>query len=197
MWTLSIITFIKPLINHFTFINPSNRFSSVQSLSRVRLFATPWIAARQASLSITNSWSSQVTKHWKYFLSPNTNNSFITSSPIIQEELWAWKGQTMPRRPKLAGGRSRPALYTASSNVNKPLEGLISWKTCTNSLSKITAITSDPALNTVYVSPETNRKNHLLREKCWWKKKEGNIIKTLWNFTIYKNLSQVICLNTT
>ena len=33
-------------------------FSSVQSLSRVRLFATPWIAARQASLSITNSRSS-------------------------------------------------------------------------------------------------------------------------------------------
>ena len=32
-------------------------FSSVQSLSRVRLFATPWIAARQASLSITNSQS--------------------------------------------------------------------------------------------------------------------------------------------
>ena len=32
-----------------------NQFSSVQSLSRVRLFATPWIAARQASLSITNS----------------------------------------------------------------------------------------------------------------------------------------------
>ena len=32
-------------------------FSSVQSLSRVRLFATPRIAARQASLSITNSWS--------------------------------------------------------------------------------------------------------------------------------------------
>ena len=28
---------------------------SDQSLSRVRLFATPWIAARQASLSITNS----------------------------------------------------------------------------------------------------------------------------------------------
>ena len=31
---------------------------SVQSLSHVRLFATPWIAARQASLSITNSRSS-------------------------------------------------------------------------------------------------------------------------------------------
>ena len=33
-------------------------FSSVQLLSRVRLFATPQITARQASLSITISWSS-------------------------------------------------------------------------------------------------------------------------------------------
>ena len=31
--------------------------SSVQSLSRVQFFATPWTAAHQASLSITNSWS--------------------------------------------------------------------------------------------------------------------------------------------
>ena len=36
----------------------SVQFSSVQSLSHVWLFATPWIAARQASLSITNSQSS-------------------------------------------------------------------------------------------------------------------------------------------
>ena len=40
-----------------TFQFSSVQFSSAQSLSRVRLFATPWIAARQASLSITNSWS--------------------------------------------------------------------------------------------------------------------------------------------
>ena len=33
------------------------QFSSVQSLSHIQLFATPWTAARQASLSITNSWS--------------------------------------------------------------------------------------------------------------------------------------------
>ena len=33
------------------------QLSSVQSLSHVRLFVTPWTAARQASLSITNSWS--------------------------------------------------------------------------------------------------------------------------------------------
>ena len=35
-----------------------SQFRSVQSLSRVRLFATPWIAAHKASLSITNSRSS-------------------------------------------------------------------------------------------------------------------------------------------
>ena len=35
----------------------SVQFSSVQLLSRVRLFATPWTTARQASLSITNSQS--------------------------------------------------------------------------------------------------------------------------------------------
>ena len=33
-------------------------FRSVQSLSRVQVFVTPWTAALQASLSITNSWSS-------------------------------------------------------------------------------------------------------------------------------------------
>ena len=35
------------------------QFSSIQSLSRVRLFAIPWTAAHQASLSITNSQSSR------------------------------------------------------------------------------------------------------------------------------------------
>ena len=40
-----------------TKIMSSGPISSVQSLSGVWLFATPWIAARQASLSITNSQS--------------------------------------------------------------------------------------------------------------------------------------------
>ena len=38
-----------------TMLKPLTVFSSVQSLSCVRLFATPWTAAHQASLSITNS----------------------------------------------------------------------------------------------------------------------------------------------
>ena len=42
-----------PLTFHVRLV--SVQFSSVQSLSRVQLFVTPWTAARQASLSITNS----------------------------------------------------------------------------------------------------------------------------------------------
>ena len=52
----------------------SVQFSLVQSLSRVQLFATPWIAARQASLSITNSRSSP---------KPTSIESVMPSSHLI------------------------------------------------------------------------------------------------------------------
>ena len=44
-------------MRRFGILRNTSQFSSVQSLSRVWLFVTPWTAARQASLSITNSWS--------------------------------------------------------------------------------------------------------------------------------------------
>ena len=50
---IGICTFHKGHLNDSVFL-----FSSVQLLSRVRLFVTPWIAAHQASLSVTNSRSS-------------------------------------------------------------------------------------------------------------------------------------------
>ena len=51
---------------------PSHYLSSVQSLRRVWLFATPWTAARQVSLSITNSWSLL-----KLSVHPTTYSCFI------------------------------------------------------------------------------------------------------------------------
>ena len=47
------------------------QFSSVQSLSRVWLFATPWTAACQASLSTTNSWSLLKLKSIKSVIQPS------------------------------------------------------------------------------------------------------------------------------
>ena len=42
---------------NYSLLHQVTQFSSVESLSRVWLFATPWTTACQASLSITNSWS--------------------------------------------------------------------------------------------------------------------------------------------
>ena len=57
------------------------QFSSIQSLSRVRLFATPWIAARQASLSITNSWSLLKLTPIKSVMHPAISSSVVPFSP--------------------------------------------------------------------------------------------------------------------
>ena len=56
----SLWSLISPHQSGFAPMAKSDKYkkqSSVQSLSHVRLFATPWTAARQASLSITNSQS--------------------------------------------------------------------------------------------------------------------------------------------
>ena len=55
MWETNCET-VRDMSPFYTLIFTS--VSPVQLLSRVRLFMTPWIAARQASLSITNSRSS-------------------------------------------------------------------------------------------------------------------------------------------
>ena len=56
--TFSELPCASELWRHSTSFHFLPQFSSVQSLSRVQLFATPWIAAHQASLFITISRSS-------------------------------------------------------------------------------------------------------------------------------------------
>ena len=79
------------------------RFSSVQSLSLVRLFATPWIAARQASLSITPGVhsDSRPSRQWCH---PAISSSVAPFSSCPQflpasesfpvSQLFAWGGQS-------------------------------------------------------------------------------------------------------
>ena len=81
------------------------QFGTVQLLSHVQLFATPWITARQASLSITNSWSllklmpiesvmpsSHLILCLPRLLLPSIPPS-IRSFPMSQ--LFAWGGQSI------------------------------------------------------------------------------------------------------
>ena len=77
MWTSSILKtsswvllFLHNLFHQFSLV----QFSSVQSLSHVQLFVTPWTAAFQASLSITNSRS---------LLKLMSNESVIPSNCLI------------------------------------------------------------------------------------------------------------------
>ena len=77
---------------------------SDQSHSRVRLFATPWIAARQASLSITNSQSSlrlTSTSQWCHPAISSSVGPFsschqsLPASPSFpMSQLFAWGGQS-------------------------------------------------------------------------------------------------------
>ena len=81
------------------------RISSVQSLTCVWLFATPWIAARQASLSITNSWSSPRLMCIELVL-PSSHlilcRPFLLLPPILPSirvfpvsQLFAWGGRSI------------------------------------------------------------------------------------------------------
>ena len=56
------------------------QFSSVQSLSSVQLFETPWTIAVQASLSITNSWSLLKLKSIKLVM---PSNHFLLYCPLL------------------------------------------------------------------------------------------------------------------
>ena len=80
------------------------QFSSVQSLSHVRLFATPWLAACQASLSITNSQSSLKLMSIESVMAPAISSSVVPFSSCPQSlpasdsfpmsQLFAWGGQS-------------------------------------------------------------------------------------------------------
>ena len=96
-------------IIYITRMNPEKGWiSSVQSLSCVRLFATPWIAAHQASLSITNSWSPPKPMSIESVMPSNhliISSSFIpfsfcpqyfsASGSFQMSQLFTWGGQSI------------------------------------------------------------------------------------------------------
>ena len=89
---------------HKTWHCKTHQFSSVQFLSRVRLFATPWIAACQASLSITNSGVHSDSRPSSQWCHPAISSSVIPFSSCPQSlpalesfpmsQLFAWGSQS-------------------------------------------------------------------------------------------------------
>ena len=73
---------LEPITSSEVSQNEKHQYSisTVQLLSHVRLFATPWTAARQASLSITNSWSPPKLMSIKSVMS---SNHLILCHPLL------------------------------------------------------------------------------------------------------------------
>ena len=87
-------------------------FSSVQSLSHVQLFTTPWTGAYQASLSITNSWSLLRFMSIKSVVSSNVSSSVVPFSSWLQS--FTASGSLPVSQLSTSGGQSVGVSASAS-----------------------------------------------------------------------------------
>ena len=109
------------ILGHLSFIlNSYLQFNSVQSLSRVWLFATPWIAACQASLSITNSWvhsNSCPSSRWCH---PTISSSVAPFSSCPQSFL---ASGSFPVSPLYASGGQSTRVSALASVLPRNIQG--------------------------------------------------------------------------
>ena len=115
-------------MSYFCVIFNSPQFSSVQLLSCVRLFATPWIPAHQVSLSITNSWSLLKLMSISRWFHPAISSSVVPFSSCPQSlpasgsfpmsQLFAWGGQNI-------GVSASVSVLAMDTQVWSPLDGLV------------------------------------------------------------------------
>ena len=103
-------------------------FSSGQPLSRVWLFATPWTAAHQASLSITNSWILFTHVHW-------VSDALQPSHPRrpLSSRLQSFPASgSFPRSPFVTSGGQRIGVSASASVLPMNIQdwfpiGLTGW----------------------------------------------------------------------
>ena len=104
----------------------SVQFSSVQSLSRVWLFATPWTAAHQASLSITNSRSSLKLVSIESVM---PSSHLILSSPLLLLHLIPPSIKVFSNESTLHMRWPKYWSFSFSISPSKQIPGLISFRT--------------------------------------------------------------------
>ena len=158
----------------------NSTISSVQSLSHVQLFATPWTASRQASMSITNSWS---------LLKLMPIESVMPSNPVILCHPLLLPPSIFPSTRVFSNESvlciRRPKYWSFSFNISPSNEysGLISfrlvWSLCSSRDSQESSLTpqfksiNSLALSFLYspilTSIHDYWKNHSLDQMdlCW------------------------------
>ena len=109
--------------------------SSVQSLSRVRLFVTPWIAARQASLSITNSQS--LPKLMSIELVMPSNHLILCRPLLLLPSIFPSSG-SFPMSQFFASGSQRNRVSVSASVLPMNIQDWfpLGWTGWTSLLSK-------------------------------------------------------------
>ena len=115
------------------------QLSSVQSLSRVRLFATPWITAHQASLSITNSGVYSNPCPSSRWCHPTISSSVVPFSSCPQSllvsrslpvsQLFTWGGQSTGVSASAWAGQKCHAIASDCTSYNRVLLELLTCKT--------------------------------------------------------------------
>ena len=101
------------------------QFRSVQLLSRVRLFATPWTAVHQASLSITNSWSLRKLMSIESVMPSNHLN---LCSPLLLLSVFRSLRVFSNMRQFFASGWPKFWSFSFSINPSNEYSGLISFR---------------------------------------------------------------------
>ena len=102
-----------------------NQLSSVQLLSRVRLFKTPWTAARQASLSITNSRS--LPKHMSIELVMPSNHLILCHPLLLLSSIFS-SIRVFSNEPVLCIRWPKYWSFSFSISPSNEYSGLISFR---------------------------------------------------------------------
>ena len=141
------------------------RNSSVQSLSHVRLFATPWTTVSQASLSITNSQTCSDSCTWSQWCSPTISSSVVPFSSC----LWSFpaSGSFSVRQLFASDGQCIGASASAW-DLPMNIQDWLAWSPCSPRDSQESSPTpqfksiNSSALSRTLTSIHDHRKNHSL-----------------------------------
>ena len=116
---------------HLSFVLFFSAFVVVQSVSRVRLVATPWTAAHHASLSLTISWSLLKLMSIESVMS---SNHLVLCHALLQPSIFPASGAFLMSQIFTLGGQSIGASASASillMNIQDWLPlGLTAWSPC-------------------------------------------------------------------
>ena len=108
------------------------QFSTIQSLSHVRLFAIPWTAACQASLSITNSWSLLKLMSIELWCHPTISSSVVPFSSCLQSfpASGSFLSQFFTSSGQSIGASASASVLPMSIQDWFPLQNWLVWSPC-------------------------------------------------------------------